>query len=211
MERLQTALTLFLVFDPMELLQTSLTLFLVFDPFGNAPVFHGVLSRVPEPSRFRVLLRELLIAYALLLVVLLAGEPIMAALGLESPALGIAGGILLFLIALGMVFPAKSVLHEPGSDEPFIVPLAVPLIAGPSAIAILLLVSSRHPGFHAPSLVALTLAWAASSSLLLLSPVLLRLLGTKGTRALERLMGLVLIMVSVQIFLDGLEAWTKRG
>jgi len=193
----------------MELLQTALTLFLVFDPFGNAPVFHTVLTRLPEDVRRRVLIRELLIAFAILLIVLLAGEQLMALLGLETPALGIAGGILLFLIALGMVFPAKSVLHEEGNDEPFIVPLAVPLIAGPSAIALLLLVSSKHPGFHAPSLLALTIAWGASSSLLLLSPRIMKLLGSKGARALERLMGLVLIMVAVQMFLDGLKAWAS--
>jgi len=194
----------------MELLQTALTLFLVFDPFGNAPVFHTVLTRLPEDARRKVLIRELLFAYALLLIVLLAGEPLMGLLGLETPALGIAGGILLFLIALGMVFPTKSVIHEEGDDEPFIVPLAVPLIAGPSAIAILLLVSSKHPGFHAPSLLALTIAWGASSALLLLSPKIMKLLGSKGTRALERLMGLVLIMVAVQMFLDGLEAWAAH-
>lgn len=194
----------------MELLQTALTLFLVFDPFGNAPVFHTVLTRLPEGARRKVLIRELLFAYALLLIVLLAGEQLMGLLGLETPALGIAGGILLFLIALGMVFPAKSVIHEEGDDEPFIVPLAVPLIAGPSAIAILLLVSSKHPGFHAPSLLALTIAWGASSALLLLSPKIMKLLGSKGTRAIERLMGLVLIMVAVQMFLDGLKAWAAH-
>jgi multiple antibiotic resistance protein len=194
----------------MELLQTALTLFLVFDPFGNAPVFHTVLTRVPEDTRRKVLIRELLIAYGLLLIVLLGGEQLMGLLGLETPALGIAGGILLFLIALGMVFPAKSVIHEEGDDEPFIVPLAVPLIAGPSAIAILLLVSSNHPGFHLPSLLALTIAWGVSSTMLLLSPKIMKLLGAKGTRAAERLMGLVLIMVSVQMFLDGVKAWAAH-
>lgn len=193
----------------MDILSTALILFLVFDPFGNAPVFHTVLARLPEARRRRVLVRELLIAYAILVFFLLAGEPLMHLLGLKPPALGIAGGILLFLIALGMVFPARSILHEDEADEPFIVPLAVPLIAGPSALALLLLLSSRHPGFHPPSLLALTLAWAASSSLLLVAPRLLATLGRKGTRAIERLMGLILIMLAVQMFLDGLAAWTS--
>ncbi len=192
----------------MDFLSTTLTLFLVFDPFGNAPVFHTVLARLPEARRRSVLVRELLIAYAILAFFLLAGRPLMHVLGLKPPALGIAGGILLFLIALGMIFPTRSLIHEEGDEEPFIVPLAVPLIAGPSALALLLLVSSRHAGFHLPSVLSLTLAWAASSSLLLLAPRLLAVLGRKGARAIERLMGLILIMLAVQMFLDGLAAWT---
>jgi len=194
----------------MEILPTALILFLVFDPFGNAPVFHAVLSRLPESRRRRVLVRELLIAYAILLVFLLGGESLMGLLGLKPPTLGIAGGILLFLIALGMVFPSKAVITEEGDEEPFIVPLAVPLIAGPSALALLLLLSSRHPGFYLPSLFALTGAWAASSAVLLALPALVGLLGQKGTRAIERLMGLVLIMLSVQMFLDGLGEWMAQ-
>ncbi len=194
----------------MEILSTALILFLVIDPFGNAPVFHAVLSRLPESRRRRVLVRELFIAYALLLVFLLGGESLMRLLDLNAPTIGITGGIILFIIALGMVFPAKSVLNEEIDGEPFIVPLAVPLIAGPSALALLLLISSRHPGFHIPSLLALTGAWAASSVVLLSLPWLIGLLGTKGTRAIERLMGLVLIMLSVQMFLDGLDAWMAK-
>lgn len=194
----------------MEILPTALILFLVFDPFGNAPVFHAVLSRLPESRRRRVLVRELLIAYAILLVFLLGGESLMGLLGLKPPTLGIAGGILLFLIALGMVFPSKAVITEEGDEEPFIVPLAVPLIAGPSALALLLLLSSRHPGFYLPSLYALTGAWAASFAVLLALPKLIGLLGHKGTRAIERLMGLVLIMLSVQMFLDGLGEWMAQ-
>jgi len=194
----------------MEILSTALILFLVFDPFGNAPVFHAVLSRLPESRRRPVLVRELLIAYVILLAFLLCGESLMHLLGIKRPTLGIAGGILLFLIALGMVFPTKSVISEEADEEPFIVPLAVPLIAGPSALALLLLLSSRHPGFHMPSFLALTGAWAASSAVLLALPKLIGLLGQKGTRAIERLMGLVLIMLSVQMFLDGLSDWMAR-
>lgn len=106
-----------------------------------------------------------------------------------------------------MMFPAKSVLQSELDEDPFIVPLAVPLIAGPSAIALLLLLSARHPGFHLPSLAAVTLAWAASAAILLVSPKLLEFLGRKGARALERLAGLILVMIAVQMFLDGIEAW----
>lgn len=187
----------------MNLASTALTLFLVLDPFGNMVLFHSVLSRVPEEKRRRVLVRELLIALAILMVFLLAGPLILSTLGIRPSTLSISGGILLFLIALGMVFPAKSLLLDDDMEEPFIVPLAVPMMAGPSAIALLLLLASKYPGQTVGAVVAVAVAWAASAVILLVSPRLLRLLGNKGTRAMERLMGLLLILISVQMFLDG--------
>jgi multiple antibiotic resistance protein len=102
-----------------------------------------------------------------------------------------------------MVFPTRSVLGETGDEEPFIVPLAVPLMAGPSSIAIILLTASKYPAALGSIALAVIGAWLVSAVILLLSPVVLKLLGTKGTRALERLMGLLLILVAVQMFLDG--------
>ena len=93
-----------------------------------------------------MLIRELLIAFAILLFFLFAGSFILSTLGIRPSTLSISGGILLFLIALGMVFPAKSILHDADTAEPFIVPIAVPMMAGPSAIALLLLLASRYPG-----------------------------------------------------------------
>jgi multiple antibiotic resistance protein len=187
----------------MNIASTAFTLFLVLDPFGNMVMFHALLSRVPEEKRQRVLIRELLIAFAILLFFLFAGAAILSTLGIRPATLSISGGILLFLIALGMVFPAKSILHDPGTEEPFIVPLAVPMMAGPSAIALLLLLASKYPDHKATSALAVSLAWAASAVILLVSPWLLRRLGSKGTQALERLMGLLLILIAVQMFLDG--------
>lgn len=191
----------------MSIAATALTLFLVFDPFGNMVIFHTILARVPAEKRMRVLIRELLFAFVILIGFLLAGSQILSVLGVRDATLSISGGIILFLIALGMVFPAKSILNDVSAEEPFIVPLAVPLIAGPSAIALLLLLAKKHPDQLADSTLALTLAWAASSLVLLVSPLLLRLLGSKGTNALERLMGLLLILIAVQMFLDGLASY----
>ena len=130
----------------MNLVSFAVTLFLVLDPFGNAPVFHTVLSKIPEHRRRTVLARELLIALVMLLGFLFAGPYLLGFLGLRPHTLSISGGIVLFLIALGMVFPARSVLTgDEGDGEPLIVPLAVPLMAGPSSIALLLLTASRHP------------------------------------------------------------------
>jgi multiple antibiotic resistance protein len=188
----------------MHLASTALTLFLVLDPFGNMVPFHTLLHRVPAERRGRVLRRELLIACAILMLFLFAGEHILALLGIRQNTLSISGGIILFLIALGMVFPAKSVLHEHDDAEPFIVPLAVPMLAGPSTIALLLLLATRHPNQIATSALALLIAWGGSAAVLLVTPRLLGLLGHKGTQALERLMGLVLILIAVQMFIDGI-------
>jgi multiple antibiotic resistance protein len=187
----------------MNIASTALTLFLVLDPFGNMVVFHTLLARVPAERRTRVLIRELLIAFAILLFFLFAGSLILSTLGIRPATLGISGGILLFLIALGMVFPAKSILHDTDTAEPFIVPIAVPMIAGPSAIALLLLLASKYPDGMASSALAVLIAWGASAAILLVSPWFLRLLGRKGTQAMERLMGLLLILIAVQMFLDG--------
>ena len=188
----------------MQIASIALTLFLVLDPFGNLVVINSIMSRVPEQRRTAVLLRELLIALALLLFFLFAGKFTLSLLDVRQDALSISGGILLFLIALGMVFPEKSIIHDNSTEEPFIVPIAVPLIAGPSAIALLLLISSRNPDGQLASALATILAWSGSTAVLLVSPWLLRLLGKRGTQALERLMGLLLILISVQMFLDGI-------
>ena len=195
----------------MNLLPLAVTLFLVLDPFGNAAIFHAVLSKIPENRRRAVLMRELLFALVILLGFLFMGKHLLGFLGLRPATLSISGGILLFLIALGMVFPTRSVLGENSDEEPFIVPLAVPLMAGPSSIALILLTASKYPSSIGQIALAVTGAWLVSSVILLLSPALLRLMGTKGTRALERLMGLLLILVAVQMFLDGVSTYSASS
>lgn len=195
----------------MDLLALAVTLFLVLDPFGNAAILPGVLAKVPEERRRAVLVRELLFALFFLLGFLFVGKFLLAFLGVRQATLSISGGILLFLIALGMVFPARSVLGETEEDEPFIVPLAVPLMAGPSTIALILLTATKYPGEMVSISLAVAAAWLASAIILYFSSHLLRFLGTKGTRALERLMGLLLILVSVQMFLDGVATYTASS
>ena len=195
----------------MNLLALTVTLFLVLDPFGNAAIFHAVLSKVPEERRRRVLVRELLFALGTLLAFLFLGKHLLGFLGVRQATLSISGGILLFLIALGMVFPSRSVLGETDDEEPFIVPLAVPLMAGPSSLALILLTASKYPAEIGSIALAVTGAWLLSAVILLLSPMILKLLGTKGTRALERLMGLLLILVAVQMFLDGVSNYSASS
>ena len=189
----------------MEMVAVAVTLFLVMDPLGNIPAFAAALKQVPPGRRQRVLVRELLIALVVLIGCLLVGRPLLAWLHLKPEAISIAGGIVLFLIALRMVFPSEGAgLAEGIEGEPFIVPLAIPLLAGPSALSTLLLLAQSQPARLGSWLTALLLAWAASAAILLLSPFLERLLKRRGLLALERVMGMLLVMLAVQLFLDGL-------
>jgi len=188
----------------MTTFSAAILLFFVMDPIGNIPLFLAALGPVDPARRPRVVVREMAIAYALLVAFLFAGRPLLATLGISEPALTIAGGIVLFLIALKMVFPAAhGALGEPVEGEPFVVPLAVPYVAGPSALATVLLMTSRDPGRHMEWFLAISAAWLASAVILLLGATLSRFLGDKGITALERLMGMVLVASAVQMFLDG--------
>ncbi len=191
----------------MDFLSAAITLFLIMDPLGNIPVFHSVLEHVPAGKKTPVMARELVFAFLVLLAFLFAGETILGVLGLKRPTLGIAGGLILFLIALRMVFPSQGLAGAEDSKDPFIVPLAVPLIAGPSAIAALLLLASRDPDRIWVWAGALSAAWAVSAAILLLSDYLLRLIGPRGVRAAVKLMGMLLIMIAVQMFLDGVKEY----
>ena len=194
----------------MELiLTTALTLFIVLDPFGNLAVFHTVLSTTPEEKRSRIIIRELLIALFILMLFLFCGQPLLRFLNLDQSTLRISGGVILFLVSLGMVFPAKSVLGGESDEEPFIVPLAIPLVAGPSALILLLLLARQHSGQITEIATAAFLAWLVSAVILLSSPFFMRFLCRKGPRALERLMGMILVMISVQMFMDGLAEYQQ--
>ena len=188
----------------MTTFSAAILLFFVMDPIGNIPLFLAALKPVDPVRRFRVVGRELLIAYALLVAFLFVGRPLLSMLAISEPALTIAGGIVLFLIALRMVFPAEhGKLGEDIDGEPFVVPLAVPYIAGPSALATVLLMTSRDPARRADWFFALSAAWLASAVILLLGARLSQFLGAKGITAIERLMGMVLVASAVQMFLDG--------
>jgi multiple antibiotic resistance protein len=187
-----------------DIASAAVTIFLIMDPIGNSPVFNAVLSNLDKSRRVLVMIRELLIALLVLLGFLFAGNRILMFLGLTQSSLNIAGGILLFLISLRMIFPSPSTQEEVKVEDPFIVPLAVPLIAGPSAIAVLLLLSSNQPERLLEWSIALILAWLATTVLLILSPYLLSLIGKRGARALERLMGMILVILATQLLLDGI-------
>lgn len=192
-----------------EMISATVLLFLIMDPLGNLPIFMSVLKHL-EPRRRRIIvIREMLIALLLMLIFLFAGERILSFLSLRTETVSISGGIILFLIAIKMIFPS----HEgnssglPAGEEPFLVPLAIPLVAGPSILAALMLLSHQYPHQITHLALALLIAWGLSVVILMMSNLFLRLLGDKGVSALERLMGLLLVMISTQMFLDGIRAY----
>ena len=194
-----------------EIIAISATLFIIMDPLGNIPTFQSILKNFNTHQRVRIISRELLFALIILLVFLIAGNKILSFLGLGQPSLNIAGGILLFIIALRMVFPFGDSFTEKPSDDPFIVPLAVPLIAGPSTIAVLLLLSSSQPDRLSEWIISLLIAWFLATIILVLSPYIMNFLGRRGLKAVERLMGMLLILISIQMFLNGLSQYLKQN
>ncbi|KGQ13425.1 inner membrane protein yhgN [Beauveria bassiana D1-5] len=194
-----------------EIISAAVLLILIMDPLGNLPIFMSVLKHTEPKRRRAIMIRELLIALLLMLIFLFAGEKILGFLNLRAETVSISGGIILFLIAIKMIFPGQegSSSGLPAGEEPFIVPLAIPLVAGPSLLATLMLLSHQYPNQMGHLVAALMLAWGGTVAILLQSSLFLRLLGEKGVNALERLMGLVLIMISTQMFLDGIRTWMR--
>lgn len=192
----------------MTILSATVMLLLVMDPIGNTPAFLSILKDIPESRRNAILIRELFFALAILSLFLFSGRSILAYLQITEPAISIAGGILLFLIAIKMIFPTgEGLFGETPGGEPLLVPLATPLIAGPSAIAIVLLLVAREPNRLPEWAAAVLLAWLITASVLVCSGFLSRFLGERGLLALQRLMGMILTVLSVQMFLTGLDGY----
>ena len=191
----------------MKIFFNAITLLLIMDPLGNIPPFLSALKKVDDDRRRKVLVREILIAYVVLLAFLFAGKYVLRLLSLQEETISIAGGIVLFLIALRMVFPREDATRDTLEGEPFIVPLAIPFIAGPSTLAALLLLQQSLDTLQL--FLALTLAWIATAVILLSSTVLYRLLKQRGLIAVERLMGMVLVMLAVQMFINGVAKFMK--
>ncbi|MFC1237590.1 YhgN family NAAT transporter [Vibrio sp. DW001] len=190
----------------MDILSAATMLFLIMDPLGNLPVFLSILKHI-EPKRRRIILiRELCVALVILLAFLFGGQNILNFLHINPETLSISGGVILFIIAIRMIFPQPGgVTGLAAGEEPYIVPMAIPMIAGPSVMALLLLLSSQEPDRIWDWAAALLIAWGASFFVLMFINFFHKLLGEKGLKAVERLMGLLLVMISTQMFLDGIK------
>jgi len=174
-----------------SILSTAILLMFILDPFGNVPMLLAILKDVDEKRKKIIIIRESLFGLVILLMFLFFGESFLNIFHLETAAVTIAGGVIFFIIALKMIFPGeKGNASLFGTDAPFIVPIAIPMIAGPSALGALFL--------------SLMIAWSVSFIVLYSSPLLYKALKSKGLSALEKLMGMLLLMLSVQMFVDGI-------
>ena len=194
----------------MKLLSMAFTFFLMMDSIGNLPIFLAILKDI-EPHRSRqIILRELLIALGVMILFTFLGDGLLYALGVNSYTVSIAGGIILFLIALKMIFPSRkdAEVELPQEKEPFIVPLAIPLVAGPAVLAAIMLYSKQEEG-SLITIGAIVIAWLISTVILLSSSILKQVLGWRGILACERLMGLILTMLAIQMLLEGVTEYMK--
>jgi multiple antibiotic resistance protein len=190
-------------------LSAAFLLFLILDPLGNIPIVLSLLKPLAPPRRRLVLLRELLIALAVLMAFLWGGIHVLEAMHLRQESVSIAGGIVLFLIGIKMIFPGPGGMFGETEAEPFIVPMAIPMIAGPSAMASVMLLGSQQPDRMGDWSLALALAWGATAVILFSATYLYKALGTAFLVAIERLMGMLLVAISVQMLMDGITSWLK--
>ena len=196
----------------MSLYTNTVTLILVMDPLGNIPIFLSILKNFDFKAQRRIMIREAFIAFIVLMAFLFGGSFLMESLSLTTSALSIAGSIVLFLISLKLMFPdpERDSFSEPDSEEPFIVPLAIPLIAGPSAMAVVMLRAATEPNQFWNIGIAITIASVVGLVFILLAHWLMRLLGRRVLLAIERLMGMILITIAVQMCLTGMLSYLHQ-
>jgi len=193
----------------LNILSIAFTLFLLMDAIGNLPIFLALLKDISPKRQKFIIFRELTIALATIIIFAFIGDALLAGIGVSEETIMISGGIILFLIAIKMIFPSKKDSnHENVKEkEPFIVPLAIPLVAGPAVLAAVILYSQQQ---HFYILIpAIFIAWAISTVILISSAFLRKVLGPRGIVACERLMGLILTLIAVQMFLQGLSLFLQ--
>lgn len=185
----------------------SISLFLLMDPIGNVPLYVALLKKLPPKRQVVVIIRELIFALIVIYAFYFGGNYFLGALDISKETIQVSGGIILFLIALKMIFPTKhNEFHDDISEgavaEPILVPLAIPLVAGPSVLAAVMIYSRQNVAMS-DGAIAIAIAWIITTLILITSPFLNKILGPRGLTALERLMGLVLTLLAIQMFLEG--------
>jgi MarC family membrane protein len=190
-------------------LSATILLIVITDPLGNIPLFISNMRKVKRERRLKIIVRECAVAFAVLLVFMLFGRQLLTLLRLSEETLRIAGGVILFLIALNMIFPGTgaAVGQEGVADEPFIVPIAIPLISGPSAMVTVMLVAGSNPHRMLEWVAALAITIAVTFAVFLASDRIKALLGDQAISAIEKLMGLVLTAMSIEMLLSGVAAY----
>ena len=188
----------------------TILLLLITDPLGNIPIFANALRHVAPERRIKVILREVLIAFLLLLSFMFVGDGFLRLMNLSDLSLQIAGAVVLFLIALRMIFPGSHAEPEALQGEPLIVPLAIPALAGPSALATVILLVSQAPERRLEWIAALSVTMVVCAVVLVLSERIQRFAGNRVMMAFERLMGLILVAVAVEMLLRGIRMFVTQ-
>ncbi len=193
----------------MTLFSIAIILFLIMDPFGNISSFLNLMQDIPPKRRRFIVIREMLIALGAMVIFNYLGDILSHLLEISKTSLQLTSGVILFLVAIKILFPSPDSLRANlPRGEPFITPLAIPLVAGPSLLATIMLISQIEPS-SLVMLGAILLAWAAAVAIILCGGTLQRVLTTNGLNACERLMGMILIMVAIQRFLEGIQDFVK--
>ena len=189
-----------------SILSTAIVLLFVLDPFGNVAILLPLLDTYGDKRRYRIIIREVIIGLAILLVFLFFGDTFLDIFHFKTGSVTIAGGVIFLIIGIRMIFPdpSKANVFSDGS-EPFIVPIAMPMIAGPAALATLILLGHNYPNHCMDLFFSLLVAWGISTIIFLASPMLYRILKKRGLKALERLMGMLLLIMSIQMITDGIK------
>ncbi len=193
-----------------SIVSTALVLTFILDPFGNVPLLLTILKDVDRKQHRRIIIREMLIGLVILLLFLFAGRSFLNLFHLETSSVSIAGGLIFLIIALRLIFPSSDgspIFSSTG--EPFIVPIAMPMVAGPSALATLMVMANNHQGHLSGLFFAVMIAWGITACVLLLSPLFFRILRKKGLIALEKLMGMLLLIMAVQMLENGISEYIK--
>ncbi len=192
-----------------SIISTAILLLFILDPFGNVPLLLSILKDVDKKKHTRIIIREMLIGLLILIVFLFFGEGFLSIFGLEPQAITIAGGIIFFVIGLKMIFPppgGQNLFSTSSEEDPLVVPIAIPMISGPASIATLMLLAKSHPTEIGSIFVSMLIAWLVTAVILLSSPRLYKLLKRRGLTAMERLMGMMLLMMAVEMFIKGVRA-----
>lgn len=186
----------------MTLFQLAVILFLIVNPIGNVPTFLALLKGRSLADQQRILLREAFFSMCLALVFLFFGERFLCCFYVKDYALTVSGGIILFIVALGMIFPERGKADAEQREEPFLVPIATPLLSGAGLLTMIILYSHQEDDLLKMS-AAILLAWMAVGVVLVCSPYLQMLCGERGLAALEQLMGMLLMMMAVERLVHG--------
>ena len=179
------------------------TIFLLMDGVGNIPVFLSILRKYNSSEQRRIIIREMIIAFLILSLFFFCGKTILGLMNISVAAVQVSGGVILFIMALKMIYPSDENIRPEDDTDPFIVPLAVPLMAGPSSIAMVMIIAQHNSIGMWLSWLSIILACIATLLTLLIAPFLKRILGRRGMRAIERLMGMILTIISTQMIITG--------